>query len=81
MIKNPIQRGNGVANDNLASLADLLIENQSKLEDVQKEVGEVKKTINQIDSKNSPREIKSFRLLICSVILAIVAISVAIIIR
>ena len=77
-MKNPIQRGNGIANDNLASLADLLIENHKKLEEVQEEVKGVKTTVQTINKKNTPREIKSFWLLVTSVILAVVAIVVAI---
>jgi len=77
-MKNPINRGNGIANDNLASLADLLIENHHKLKEVQEEVKGVKSAVQAIDKKNTPREEKSFRLLITSVILALIAIIVTI---
>jgi hypothetical protein len=80
-MKNPINRGNGVANDNLASLADLLIVNHDKLKEVQKEVREVRRVIGSIDSKNTPREIKSFWLLIISVVFAAVAIVINIIFK
>jgi hypothetical protein len=75
-MKNPINRGNGTANDNLAALADLLIENHKKLEEVQEEVKSVKTAIETIDKKNTPREVQSFWLLVLSVILAILSIIV-----
>ncbi len=78
-MQNPINRGNGIPNDNLASLADLLIENHKKLQEVQEEVKGVKSTVQAIDNKNTPREEKSFWFLVASVVLALISIIVTIV--
>ena len=78
-MQNQINRGNGVANDNLAFLGDLLIENHKKLVEVGKEVTGIKSIIQTIDKKNTPREEKSFWLLVTSVVLALITIIIAIV--
>lgn len=80
-----IQRGNGVANDNLATLGDIMTATlkkirslEEKIEDNKKEVvgvnkavGEVKKTIETIDKGNTPRDKKSFWLLVATVVIGV----------
>lgn len=86
-----IQRGNGVLNDNLATLGDIMsatlqkIQNlEAKIDGVKQEivgvneaVGGVKKTIKDIDQESVPREKKSFSLLIASVIISAVSLIIA----
>lgn len=86
-----IQRGNGVMNDNLATLGDIMAatlekvhslegkieETKQEVAGVNKSVSEVKKTIQDIDKENTPREKKSFKLLIASVIISIISLVLA----
>lgn len=72
-----IQRGNGVANDNLATLGDIMLATNKRLdsvsnsiEEVEKEIKGVKLAISNIDQKNTPREIRNYKLLVVSVIIA-----------
>lgn len=76
-----INRGNGVANDNLATLGDIMLATLKKVRDldtkvdantkeiagVTNSVGEVKKTIETIDKTNTPMAKRSFWLLVASV--------------
>lgn len=86
-----IQRGNGVANDNLATLGDIMTATlkkirslEEKIEDnkkevigVNKSVDEVKKTIEKIDKENTPRDKKSFWLLVVSVAIGVIGLILA----
>ncbi len=86
-----IQRGNGVANDNLATLGDIMLatlkrvrsleektdETKKEMSGVKKSVGEVKDTIEKIDRKNTPRDVKSFWLLVASVLIGLASLATA----
>lgn len=82
----PINRGNGVLNDNLATLGSIFLAVNKKVKELDrkivasnKEIGEVKATIEKIDKKNTPREIKNFWLLVATVILTAIGILIALI--
>lgn len=66
-----IQRGNGVANDALATIAEISEENYRKL-------AKLEEKIDTIDSQNSPREKSSYRLLILSIIISLVGLYIQI---
>jgi len=86
-----INRGNGVANDNLATLADIMLatlkkvrgledkmnETKQEVSKVNKSVVGVKKTISKIDKENTPRDKKSFSLLVASVLISIIGLILA----
>ena len=81
-----IQRGNGVANDNLATLGDIMLATLKKVRSLEDKIGKtkqevstvnksvvgVKKTIKEIDKESTPRDKKSYWLLIASVIISII---------
>jgi len=80
----PINRGNGVLNDNIATLGDIMLathkgmkELKEELKDTKVEVKRLKNTIQEIDKKNTPREVKSLRLLIASVLIGVVGLVLA----
>lgn len=62
-----IQRGNGVSNDNIATLGDIM---KASL----KRVARLEEKIEKINSENNPREKSIYKLLIASVIIAIIGI-------
>lgn len=93
-----IQRGNGVMNDNLATLGDIMTATlqkvrslEGKIDETKQEVvgvnktvskvnetlADVKKTIEVIDKESTPREKKSFKLLIASVIISAIGLILA----
>lgn len=81
-----IQRGNGVLNDNLATLVDIILAVKMKVDDVEssikvtgREVKQVQKIIGKINEQNTPREIQSYRLLVSSVAIASISIVISII--
>ncbi|OGI46713.1 hypothetical protein A2121_01995 [Candidatus Nomurabacteria bacterium GWB1_40_6] len=59
-----IQRGNGVSNDNIATLGDIM---KASLE----KTCELEEKINKINNENLPREKKSYWLLVASVVIAL----------
>lgn len=81
-----IQRGNGVMNDNLATLGDIMLATKKNIDDlesstnsIKEEVGKVKDTIQRIDKQNTPREIKSFWLIVVTVILSAIGVIISVI--
>ncbi len=79
-----INRGNGVANDNLATLGDIMLATLHKVRDLEikieatkEETGRVKTTIEDIDRANLPLTRNSYKLLISSVIIAIIGLFLA----
>lgn len=79
-----INRGNGVANDNLATLGDIMLATlhkvrdlETKVEETKKEMSGVKTTIESIDKTNSPITKNSYKLLIASVIIGIIGLLLA----
>lgn len=86
-----IQRGNGVMNDNLATLGDIMTATlqkirslEGKIDNTKQEivsvsmaVDEVKKTIQNIDKESTPREKKSLWLLIASVVIGATGLIIA----
>ena|SRR5450759_1735871 len=87
----PINRGNGVANDNLATLGDIMLatlhkvrELETKVDETKKEVVgiqttvvEVKTTIESIDKANAPITKSSYRLLIATVVIGAIGLLLA----
>lgn len=72
-----INRGNGVMNDNLATLGEIMLATKNKTDSIDLAVNATKDqvknteaTIQRIDKQNAPREISSFRLLVISVVLS-----------
>lgn len=64
-------------NDNLATLGDIMIATNKKvdsvsnsIEETEKEIKGIKLTISNIDLKNTPREARNYKLLVISVIIA-----------
>jgi hypothetical protein len=83
-LHSTIQRGNGVNNDNLAALEDILIKLHGKTHDLEKTVEEtnleiisVRDTITKIDTKNARISSWSFYLLIATTILSMVGVFIA----
>jgi|GEM_PF-6408393 len=80
-----ISRGNGVANDNLATLGDIMLATLQKVRDLESRVDEtkneitatkvemsrVKDTIETIDKTNQPTARNSYKLLILSVFISV----------
>jgi hypothetical protein len=64
-----IQRGNGVSNDNIATLGDIMKASLEKTCELERKIG-------KINSENLPREKKSFWLLVASVVIAIIGITI-----
>ena len=62
-IKHHIQKGNGVANDALAEIADLLVLSNKKLISLERR-------INEINKENSTMQDKNFNWLKASVVIA-----------
>jgi len=64
-----IRRGNGVSNDNIATLGDIM---KASLE----KTCELEEKIEKINNENLPRQKKSYWLLVASVIIAIIGIAI-----
>ena len=62
-----IQRGNGVSNDNIATLGDIM---KASLE----KTCELEEKIDKINNENLPRQKKSYWLLVASVVIALIGI-------
>lgn len=83
-----INRGNGVMNDNLATLGDIMkatlqkvCDLEDKMTETKNEVTGVKKTIQDIDKENTPREKKNFWLLVASVVIGLLGLLFAYLFR
>lgn len=64
-----IQRGNGVSNDNIATLGDIM---KASLE----KTCELEEKIDKINQESLPRERKTFWLLVFSVVVALAGITI-----
>ncbi len=79
-----INRGNGVANDNLATLGDIMLATlkkirglEAKIDETKMEISGVKTTIQKIDKANAPITRNSFRLLVASVLIGVIGLVLA----
>lgn len=86
-----IRRGNSIANDNLATLGDIMlatlykvrdletkiVETKKEIVDTTKEVVGIKDTIENIDKVNAPLTKNSYKLLIASVIIGTISLFLA----